>query len=143
MKILTEQEESQILEAIRNAEEKTSGEIKLHIESECKSDAIERAIEVFGILKMNETEQRNGILFYVATDSKKFAIIGDEGINEKVPPNFWESTKELMRSYFIQHKFADGITKGIEMAGEQLQKFFPFNRAIDKNELSDDISFGK
>jgi uncharacterized membrane protein len=143
MKILTEQEETQILEAIRNAEEKTSGEIKLHIESECKSDAIERAIEVFGILKMNETEQRNGILFYVATDSKKFAIIGDEGINEKVPSNFWESTKELMRSYFIQHKFADGITKGIEMAGEQLQTFFPFNRTNDKNELSDDISFGK
>jgi len=143
MKLLSEQEETQILATITNAETKTSGEIKLHIESICKGDAIERSIEVFSLLKMNETELRNGVLFYVATESKKFAIIGDKGINEKVPSDFWESTKELMKSHFVKQEFAEGIVKGINLAGEQLHVFFPYNSSDDKNELSDEISFGK
>lgn len=143
MKLLSEQEETQILATITNAETKTSGEIKLHIESICKGDAIERSIEVFSLLKMNETELRNGVLFYVATESKKFAIIGDKGINEKVPTDFWESTKELMKSHFVKQEFAEGIVKGINLAGEQLHVFFPYNSSDDKNELSDEISFGK
>jgi uncharacterized membrane protein len=142
MKLLTEQEEKQILESIKNAETKTSGEIKLHIEKFCKGDVLEKAIAVFEKLKMHETDLRNGVLFYVATESKKFAIIGDKGINEKVPENFWENTKELMKSYFIKQEFANGIIQGIKLAGEQLHVFFPYNSANDINELSNDISFG-
>lgn len=142
MKLLSEIEETQILESIKDAETQTSGEIKLHIESNCKGDSVERAVEVFVKLKMHETDLRNGVLFYVATESKKFAIIGDKGINEKVSENFWENTKEKMKGYFIKQEFAKGIIEGIKMAGEQLHVFFPYDSATDKNELSDDISFG-
>lgn len=142
MKLLSEIEETQILESIKNAETQTSGEIKLHIETVCKGDVLEKAIAIFEKLKMHETDLRNGVLFYVATESKKFAIIGDKGINEKVPENFWENTKELMKSYFIKQEFANGIIQGIKMAGEQLHSFYPYDVAADKNELSDDISFG-
>lgn len=143
MKLLNEQEEGKIIETIKEAETKTSGEIKLHIELTCDTDAVSRAIEVFGILKMNDTELRNGVLFYVATDSKKFAIVGDKGINEKVPAGFWETTKEMMKSHFQNQEFAQGIIEGIKMAGEQLQHFFPYKTSTDKNELGDEISFGK
>ncbi|OJV29880.1 MAG: hypothetical protein BGO32_12090 [Bacteroidetes bacterium 37-13] len=131
----------QIKQAIQQAERNTSGEIKVHIEKHCKTEVIARAIELFHQLELQKTEQRNAVLIYVAIHDKTFAIIGDDGINQKVPANFWESTKELMLHNFKQQKIVEGIAAGIQMAGEQLKAFFPFTQG-DKNELSDDISFG-
>lgn len=143
MKLLTPNEEQEIIEAIKNSEKLTSGEIKLHIENKCNEDPIERAIKVFDSLKMSKTKERNGVLFYVAVESKKFAIIGDKGINEKVGEDFWEKTKELMQKHFLNRDFAKGIIEGVKMAGEQLMSHFPYDGKNDTNELSDEISFGK
>lgn len=131
----------QIKLSIQKAEKNTSGEIKVHIEKHCKTEVIARAVELFQQLELQKTEQRNAVLIYIAIQDKAFAIIGDDGINQKVPANFWDSTKELMLHNFKQQKIVEGITAGIEMAGKQLKTFFPYSQD-DKNELSDDISFG-
>ena len=137
-----EEEQKQIIAAIQEAEKLTSGEIKVHIEKKCASgDALERAKEVFGLLKMYVTQEQNGVLFYLAYVDRKFAVIGDKGINEKVPADFWNSTKDLMRTYFSQSKYAEGLCAGIEEAGIQLKTHFPY-RSDDVNELPDNISFG-
>lgn len=135
------EEEQKVIEAIANAELKTSGEIKLHIESRCWFSPIWRAKKVFKLLEMHRTAEKNGVLIYIAVKSKKFAIIGDSGINEKVGQNFWDSTKELMQKEFKQGNFYSGAIKGIESAGEQLLKHFPY-AANDTNELSNTISYG-
>jgi uncharacterized membrane protein len=135
-------EEQLILSAIKAAENNTSGEIRLHIEPRCKTDdTYERAIDLFEELGMTETKDRNGVLIYMAIDDKKFAIIGDEGINDVVPENFWNNTKDLMIEQFKQGKIAQGLVAGINDAGEQLKAFFPYQKD-DTNELSDDISYG-
>ena len=137
-----EEEQKQIIAAIQEAETQTSGEIKVHIEKKCASgDALERAKEVFGLLEMYATEEKNGVLFYLAYEDRKFAVIGDKGINEKVAADFWNSTKDLLKTYFSQSKYAEGLCAGIEEAGLQLKIHFPY-RSDDVNELPDDISFG-
>ncbi|MCC4212885.1 TPM domain-containing protein [Leeuwenhoekiella parthenopeia] len=136
---LNAKEEGEVVEAIRQAELKTSGEIRVHLERKCEIDAFERAKELFHFLKMDNTKAENGVLIYVAVDAKKFAICGDRGINKVVPENFWQSTKDLMQTEFKNRKFKDGLVKGINSAGEQLAKFFPWD-ADDVNELSDEIS---
>lgn len=135
------EEKTKISQAIANAEKNTSGEIRVHIEHVCKADAVERAVEIFGLLNMHETELRNGVLFYLATQDKKFSIIGDEGINKAVPNDFWEKIKNHLQEKFQQHLFCDGLCEGIEMAGNQLKQNFPYAQS-DKNELSNDPSFG-
>ncbi|MDP4206880.1 MAG: TPM domain-containing protein [Bacteroidota bacterium] len=137
-----ENEQKQIEEAISIAEHDTSGEIRVHVESVCKGDLMDRAAYVFGLLKMQKTKLRNGVLFYLSIKDHKFAILGDIGINKKVPANFWEETKILVLSYFNEKKYAEGLSKGIIMAGEQLKSHFPY-QDDDVNELSDEISFGK
>ena len=137
-----EEEQQQIVGAIREAEMQTSGEIKVHVEKNCNTtDAMERAAEVFGLLNLHRTEQKNGVLFYLAYEDRKFAVLGDSGIHEKVSDTFWNSTKDLLRSYFSQKQFAQGLCLGIKEAGEQLKKHFPYS-SDDINELPDDISFG-
>lgn len=136
---LTKSEEEAVVEAIRQAELRTSGEIRVHLERKVKGVALERAKVLFHELKMDNTKAGNGVLFYVAIDDHKFAICGDRGINEKVPANFWESTKELMQSHFKQGKFKQGLIEGIGSAGEQLHTYFPWD-TDDRNELSDEIS---
>ncbi len=138
----SEAEKKQITDAIAQAELNTSGEIRLHVEGRCKIDVLDRAAYVFGQLEMNQTAQRNGVLFYLAVYDRKFAILGDSGINQLVPSNFWDEIKETMLSFFKEGKFADGLSKGILMAGEQLKTNFPY-QSDDKNELSDEISFEK
>lgn len=101
---------------------------------------MDRATEVFASLNMHKTKLRNGVLFYLAIKDKKFAIIGDVGINKLVPENFWESIKNHMQSEFRQGKFTEGLCDGIKMAGEQLKNHFPY-QSDDVNELPDDISF--
>ena len=136
----SKEEKKQITDAIAQAELNTSGEIRLHVEGRCKLDVLDRAAYVFEKLDMHKTEQRNGVLFYLAVYDRKFAIIGDSGINQLVAADFWNETKETMLSYFKDGKFADGLSKGILMAGEQLKTNFPYH-GDDINELSDEISF--
>jgi uncharacterized membrane protein len=141
-KYFTEENKLQIGNAIRVAETNTSGEIRLHIEKYCKGDALDQAAYVFGKLEMHKTKLRNGVLFYLAIEDHKFAILGDAGINQKVPTDFWEKTKEAVLAKFKEEKLTEGLTTGILMAGEQLKEHFPYLEG-DKNELSNDISFGK
>jgi uncharacterized membrane protein len=137
----SKEEKEKILKAILEAELNTSGEIRLHIENECEEDVLDRAAFVFKKLKMDKTAQRNGVLFYLAIESKKFAILGDKGINAVVPSDFWNEIKEQVLLDFSHGEFALGLSKGIASAGLSLKKHFP-HKSDDVNELSDDISFG-
>ena len=138
-----EKEQQRIVEAIQNAEKQTSGEIKVHIEKKCLSEtALDRAKEVFALLNMHLTQDHNGVLFYLAYEDRKFAVLGDKAIFEKVPEDFWDSTKDLLRSHFSDNRFAEGLCLGINEAGIQLKKHFPYS-SDDINELPDDISFGE
>ncbi|AHW59254.1 TLP18.3, Psb32 and MOLO-1 founding protein of phosphatase [Draconibacterium orientale] len=132
----------QITNAIRVAETNTSGEIRVHIEKHCAGDVLDRAAYIFEKLEMHKTELRNGVLFYLAVEDKRFAILGDGGINQKVPDDFWESTKEVVIAKLKEGKYAEALADGIVMAGEQLKTHFPY-QDDDVNELSDEISFGK
>ena len=138
---LSASEEQQLIEAIQTAEKNTSGELRIHIEKTVNKPPLERALEVFKFLKMDQTEQRNGVLIYVAVDSRKLAILGDEGINNKVSENFWNEEKELIISHFKEGNFVKGLELAILEVGEKLKTFFPY-QSDDKNELSDEISKG-
>ncbi|GAA4275798.1 TPM domain-containing protein [Aquimarina mytili] len=138
---LTEVQEQQIVAAIRHAEKNTSGEIRVHIENHTDLDVLDRTKEVFHFLKMDNTQQRNGVLIYVAVHDHTFAIYGDEGINKVVKNNFWESTRDAILSKFKDGNFTQGLIDGVIMAGEQLQKYFPWEHG-DINELPDEISKG-
>ena len=138
---LTKEEESAIVEAIRVAEKETSGEIRVHIEKTTSKVPFDRALEVFHELKMDETHLKNGVLIYLAVADKKFVICGDQGINEVVPVDFWDSTKDIMATQFKTGNFKQGLIEGIVKAGEQLRQHFPYEEG-DTNELSNEISKG-
>lgn len=138
---LTAQQEKDIIKSIKKAEKNTSGEIRIHIEKSTEKPPMERALEVFYSLNMDKTQLRNGVLFYVAVESKQFAILGDEGINAKVPENFWDSEKEIVLSHFKNGDFSKGLELAIVEVGDKLKVFFPY-QSIDSNELSDEISKG-
>ncbi len=141
-KYFTEENKLQITNAIRVAETNTSGEIRVHVEKNCKGDVLDQAAYVFEKLEMHKTQLRNGVLFYLAIEDRKFAILGDAGINQKVPGNFWDEIKEEVIQKLKDGKIADGISDGIIKAGDQLKKHFPY-QDDDVNELSDEISFGE
>jgi len=136
---LSETDEKEIVDAIREAESKTSGEIRVHIESSCKDDIETHVLEVFHQLKMNNTKQQNGVLIYIAVSNKSFAIYGDKGINLVVESDFWDCTKETMQNRFKKSEFKQGIVEGVLNAGKQLTKFFPWDN-LDTDELSNEIS---
>lgn len=138
---LTAEEEQEIVSAIGTAEKNTSGEIRVHIEKETSIAAIDRAVEVFQKLNMENTRERNGVIIYIAVKSHQFAIYGDKGINEKVADDFWDCTKDVMMKHFKEGNFKQGLTEGILNAGEQLKKHFPF-QDDDTDELSNEISKG-
>lgn len=138
----TTQEKEDITIAIKNAELDTSGEIRLHVENTCKGDVKDQAAYLFEKLEMHKTEQRNGVLFYLAVKNRKFAILGDIGINQVVEDDFWDDIRDHMLNHFRENNFVDGLVEGITMAGKQLKKHFPYQKD-DVNELSDEISFGK
>ncbi len=136
---LTQKQEQQIVKAIRTAELHTSGEIRVHIENCTQKNTLERAKEVFHYLKMDETKHQNGVLFYLAIDDKKFALIGDKNIDAKVPNDFWENTqKVVLKEFYIGH-FVSGLVKGILNVGKELKEYFPHHKN-DDNELKDDVS---
>jgi uncharacterized membrane protein len=138
----SKEQQSEIMASVKEAEKSTSGEIRVHIETNCPEDVLDRAAWVFKRLNMEETEKRNGVLFYLAVRNRKFAIIGDAGINAKVPHGFWDEIKENMQKLFREGKFTEGLSHGIIHAGSQLKAHFP-HKKDDVNELSDEISFDK
>lgn len=138
---LSVMDEQEIVEAILKAETNTSGEIRVHIESHTKLDHYKRAKEVFHLLKMDNTKQENGVLLYVAVDDRKFSICGDKGIDNVVPEDFWDTTKDIIQSHFKKGKFKDGILEGVLKAGNELEKHFPWKHG-DTNELSNEVSKG-
>jgi len=138
----TKEQQAQILASVKEAENATSGEIRVHIETSFKGDVLDRAAWVFKKLGMHKTAERNGVLFYLAVSDRKFAIIGDAGINAKVTSTFWDEVSLLLQKNFKEGKFTEGLSEGIIHAGQQLKTHFP-HRIDDVNELPDEISFDK
>ncbi|MEN6619484.1 MAG: TPM domain-containing protein [Rikenellaceae bacterium] len=139
---LSKADQSLIVKSIESAELNTSGEIRVHIESSCKADPVDRAVYIFNRLKMYETKDRNGVLIYIAYKSRKLSIIGDSGINSKVPADFWDEIKEKLLASFVSGDIVSGLTTAIQMSGEKLKEYFPYTKD-DINEQSNEISFGK
>jgi uncharacterized membrane protein len=137
----TASQQEAIQASIATAELNTSGEIRLHVDDKCPGDPVAKAIQVFEKLKMHETEFRNGVLIYLAVKDHKLAIIGDKGIDEAVPDDFWDVIKNDLVSRFKEGKYTEGLVEGIHASGEQLKAHFPY-QSDDTNELSNDISFG-
>ena len=140
--LFTPHQQKEIQDAIRVAERKTSGEIRVHIDSKCYGNVLDRAAQIFADLNMHQTKLRNGVLFYLAWEDRKFAILGDAGIHAVVPDDFWDNIKIKMQLKFRAGQFKEGLCDGINMAGNQLKEKFPVAED-DTNELSDKISFGK
>ena len=139
---LSDKEQQEVVKAIQEAEKNSSGEIRLHIEDSCKEDVLDHAAFIFEKLDMHKTQLRNGVLFYVSIQPHGFAILGDEGIHQKVAEGFWENIKNHVIGHFSKGQYAQGLSEGIVMAGEQLKKYFPY-QSDDVNELSDEISFSQ
>lgn len=138
--LVSKSDEGRLIKAIQMAELKTSGEIRVHIEKTCAGDVIEACKKKFEVLKMHETKDRNAILFFLAVDSKAFAVWGDEGIHQKVSDEFWKSITDSAIGYFKQNDLMTGLEKSVEMCGEKLKLHFPIE-IDDKNELSNEISY--
>jgi uncharacterized membrane protein len=136
------QENESIVNAIRTAEKRTSGEIRVFVESRCSYvDAIDRAAEVFFGLKMDKTEDRNGVVLYIAMKDQQLAVYGDKGIYEKVGTEFWNKEVFKMLSTFKKESYAEGIIQIVKEIGDALVTHFPYENE-DRNELPDDIVFG-
>jgi uncharacterized membrane protein len=140
MAIFNDEEQQRIKHAVEDAERNTSGEIRVCLEKNCSENVLDRAAKYFHKLDMHKTKLRNGVMIYMATVDRKFAIIGDAGINKLVPDTFWDDAKEAMLTQFKHGNLVEGITVGVGMAGEHLKRYFPHG-LDDKNELSDDIAF--
>ena len=139
----SKEENEKIVAAIRNAEKCTSGEVRVFVESRCRFiDPLDRAMEIFAELKMENTKDRNAVIVYVAIKDRQLAIYGDSGINAKTGDQYWKEEVNKMISEFHQHHYADGIVHCVEDIGQALQTYFPYDRETDKNELPDAIIFG-
>jgi uncharacterized membrane protein len=138
----TKEQREDIRQAVLNAELDTSGEIRVHIETNCKGEVLDRAAFIFSKLGMQKTEKRNSVLFYLAVRNRRFAVMGDKGINAVVPEDFWDDIKNLLLNHFREERFTEGLIEGITLVGNKLKSHFPY-QTDDVNELSDDISFGK
>jgi uncharacterized membrane protein len=136
----SKKEKVKIVEAIQRAEMKTSGEIRVHLERRLAGDPLEHAWKIFQKLKMNQTEERCGVLILMGLKSKRFFVLGDEGIHKNVSSDFWQSVTDKMMVLFKEDRFADGLVEGIDEIGNQLMHFFPYQRD-DINELPDEISY--
>lgn len=142
-KLFSPEEQRLIVSAIQNAERCTSGEVRVYVESRCSyMDALDRAIEIFAQMGMQATEERNAVLVYMAIKDHQFAVFGDEGIHRKVGNEYWNQEVMKMLRDFNHDNYAEGIAGCVEDIGKALQQFFPFTDK-DKNELSDDIHFGR
>lgn len=137
-KFLTQDERDRIVQAIREAEKKTSGEIRVYLERRSGKDLMKRSRQVFEKLGMTKTRQRNGVLIYFSLGRHRFAILGDQGIHDKVGEGFWKEVVSQMQIYFARGEFARGLEAAIRNIGERLKTYFP-REAGDVNELPDQI----
>ncbi|MEP6617443.1 MAG: TPM domain-containing protein [Ginsengibacter sp.] len=143
-KLFSEEESKKIVDAIRQAEMKTSGEVRVFAESRCKfMDPLDRAYEIFAELDMQKTQDRNAVLVYVALKDRQLAIYGDIGIHEKTGKEFWTASVNTIIHHFNRENYADGISTCVDQIGDALHLHFPYNKEIDKNELPDEIIFGR
>lgn len=141
--LFTEEEQARIVREIRKAESRTSGEIKVFVESRCSyMDAIDRALELFKEMGLDQTGERNAVLIYVALKDHQLAVLGDVGIHEKVGQAFWHQEVMRMIQDFNRDDYAEGIAHCVEDVGAALMEYFPYT-AGDRNELSDNIEFGR
>lgn len=142
-RLMSEKDEAQIVAAIRAAEKNTSGEVRVYVESHCRFvDPVDRAVEVFYGLKMEKTDDHNGVLIYVALKDRQLAIYGDDGIHLRVGTAFWKNAVKQMLQHFNKENHVAGICETVTAIGETLQKEFPYQPNDDKNELPDEIVFG-
>jgi len=139
---LTDEECRKIEDAIVEAELNCSGEIRVHIDRHCSDNVLDDAAKRFARLKMHKTKLRNGVLFYLASEDHKFAVIGDKGINALVDSNFWNDVCETMSQFFQKGDFVEGLTAGIKLCGRKLRELFPYGDD-DENELPNEITFGE
>lgn len=139
-KYFTQEQKDAMVSAIQQAEKDTSGEIRIHFENHTKKEILDRAAQVFAELKMHKTALRNGVLIYIVLEDKKLAILGDAGLNAKVPANFWDGIKNRMVEKFKAGQVCEGICEAVREAGVQLKTYFPCQED-DVNELPDDLSF--
>lgn len=138
------EEKQRIVAAIQHAERRTSGELRVFIESRCRFvDPLRRAHEIFGGLKMYETAVRNAVLVYIAMKDRQLAIYGDEGVHQRVGAAFWNQEVQQMLQHFNKNNYTEGIVQIVTEIGEALAQHFPYDEQTDKNELPDDIVFGK
>ena len=137
-------ERARVIDAIRAVEMRTSGEIRIFVESRCRFvDPLDRAAEIFWSLQMDHTRDRNAVLIYVAMKDHQVAIYADKGIHEKVGDIFWKKEVIAMITHFRENHYADALVEVIMDVGEALYIHFPYDRQTDKNELPDDIVFGQ
>lgn len=142
--LLNEAQQAQLLQAIRLAEQRTSGEIRVFVERRCRYvDATDRAAELFYEHGMQQTTQRNAVLIYIATQDHQVAIWGDQGIHEKLDPHYWQERVQEMLRLFCKEDYLQGLLSCVNATGEALHRHFPYDRSTDRNELSDDILFGR
>lgn len=134
-------EGDQIINAIQKAEGLTSGEIRVHLEDNCKGEVLKAAKKTFHKLNMHKTERRNGVIIFLAPERQEFAIYGDEGINKVVPENYWQDVRDLLQTHFRKGAFAQGVIEAVGLIGEKLRTYFPSIRN-NINELPNDISYG-
>ena len=140
----SKEDNEMIVQAIRDAERQTSGEVRVFVESKCRFvDPLDRALEIFAELKMENTEQRNAVIVYVAIKDRQLAVYGDIGIHQKTGNDYWKAAVNNMVSHFNKENYADGLANCVTMIGKALQEHFPYYKDLDKNELPDEIIFGK
>lgn len=140
----SKEDNEMIVQSIHDAEKQTSGEVRVFVESKCRfMDPLHRAIEIFSQLKMENTEQRNAVLVYVAIKDRQLAVYGDTGIHEKTGDDYWKAAVSNMISHFNKENYADGIAHCVAMIGQALREHFPYDKDHDKNQLPDEIIFGK
>lgn len=130
---------TQIVDAIRQAELVTSGEIRVHVRRKCSEDTLKDAQKVFRKLGMHKTKNKNGVLLFIAQESHRFAIVGDEGIHRNVGDAFWNKTRDLLAEAFSQQRYKEGIIAAIHHIGDKLKIFFPLEPG-DKNELPNTVT---
>ena len=139
---LDNDERRRVAQAIGEAERLTSGEIRVHIEEHIEEDVLDHAAFVFEELGMQHTAERNGILIYASVADRLVAVIGDKGINDRVPPGYWDGIVGLLKQHFAAGRHADGLCEAVHQVATKLQEFFP-QRSEDRNELSNEVSFGR
>lgn len=138
---LTKQQEQRVIDAIAEAENKTSGELRVHLEDHCKKNPLKRAVHIFKKLGMSQTERQNGVVIYIAVEDRKAAVFGGKGINSRVDENYWYDVLNIIITHFKKSEFEQGLAKAVNKVGNKLKEIYPV-QTDDVNELSDEISYG-